>query len=830
MKNSHIFLYLIAFFYTSIVISQTITLPLSKGGEYNGGTILKVNAIDGSHEVAALQGLIGTRENGIPKNNPANNSSSSIYYESSNNSFYILAKEGFRQGDMTSPAGVLFRYDRNTSKTELIHQFEENSLLGTYPHGNLTKVGTKLYGVTEQGGANNYGCIFSIDITTNTYNVEFSFNGTTDGGYPSCGMFLEGDVFYGAGRWANGTAGQSYFTYNTSSNTFTSIYLADSQLNEIRGIFKHNNILYISNGSDILKLNLSNPGEEVSFYYIGNGANLGLGSVPWEATKSTWDNRWYIPLRNGGLNGHGSIALFNFATSPGINPIHSFGGGSLGQDPTTKLVEGKRGDKFGIAQTGSTTDEAILYKIDENDTYSILHTFSNNNDGKSIQAQPIYEDGIIYGISETQGANLGGTIWSFDLTSDTFSVVAQLGYPNGMSPANGLSLNSSTSSNYFICSYGGEKGRGTLNSISGNTITKITDINDNRFVHFLHKPIVYNNKTYILGEIFSASIPAVNSVYGLTEIDVSTGNSIGNIIPIAPVSDFDDIPNTIINLDAPIVQDNNMLYGVSRQHIWSIDLSNNTYNTLYTFNTATEGNEATSFIIDNNIIYGLTNEGSTNGAGSVYKFDITNNTFTLLQAIPSGESLYGIEKLNDTLYSIHFDSTNTYSVSSMDLTSGTPTFINTQSIDNSTIGSEPGPHLSLFNNYIYGVMNSGGTNNLGGLFKYDITSDTLSNILSFEETTGYYGFNSELLITAQSLGLNDLNINFKLNLYPNPSIGIIQTNLEKIDSCVVRTVDGKTVVSEIKGSTISISKNTPGVYFITIKADGKLYNSKVILK
>ena len=127
-------------------------------------------------------------------------------------------------------------------------------------------------------------------------------------------------------------------------------------------------------------------------------------------------------------------------------------------------------------------------------------------------------------------------------------------------------------------------------------------------------------------------------------------------------------------------------------------------------------------------------------------------------------------------------------------------------------------------------MNSGGTNNLGGLFKYDITSDTLSNILSFEETTGYYGFNSELLITAQSLGLNDLNINSKLNLYPNPSIGIIQTNLEKIDSCVVRTVDGKTVVSEIKGSTISISKNTPGVYFITIKADGKLYNSKVILK
>ena len=280
------------------------------------------------------------------------------------------------------------------------------------------------------------------------------------------------------------------------------------------------------------------------------------------------------------------------------------------------------------------------------------------------------------------------------------------------------------------------------------------------------------------------------------------------------------------------------LYGVTQRGgandygcIFSIDPATDTYNVEFSFNGTSDGGyPSCGLFAEGNVLYGLTKAGSTQGAGSVYSFDLNTNTFTLRQAIASGEQLFGLQRSGDSLYSIHYDGSNTHAISVMDLTAASPSFSNVVNIDNSTVGSKPGPHLSLSNNFLYGLMNDGGANGKGGLFSYDLTNNTVFNILSFDEPTCYYGFNSELLISPESIGLEEVNGKNLLNLYPNPSSGTFQTDLENIDHVIIRSISGSRVPAVVNGSSLTILTDVPGVNLVTIESKGLVYHSRVVVQ
>ncbi len=84
---------------------------------------------------------------------------------------------------------------------------------GYAPHGSLTISGTMLYGITQNGGANLYGNVFSIGTDGTNYQNLVSFTGTggTETGYfPLGSPTLSGTALYGMTQYgAAGTATSS---------------------------------------------------------------------------------------------------------------------------------------------------------------------------------------------------------------------------------------------------------------------------------------------------------------------------------------------------------------------------------------------------------------------------------------------------------------------------------------------------------------------------------------------------------------------------------------------------------------------------------------------
>ena len=90
--------------------------------------------------------------------------------------------------------GCIFSIDTNGGGYTDLLDFNDTN--GSYPLGSLTLLGKVLYGVTSGGGANNDGCLFSIDTNGSGYADLYDFNGT-NGENPIGTLGLSGGFLYG---------------------------------------------------------------------------------------------------------------------------------------------------------------------------------------------------------------------------------------------------------------------------------------------------------------------------------------------------------------------------------------------------------------------------------------------------------------------------------------------------------------------------------------------------------------------------------------------------------------------------------------------------------
>lgn len=94
--------------------------------------------------------------------------------------------------------GVIFAIDTDGNNYQVLHHFAGYPTDGKNPYGSLTLVGSKLYGMTGNGGASDGpGVIFSINLDGSGYRVIFDFsstNGAAAGPYGSLTLW-EGKLY-----------------------------------------------------------------------------------------------------------------------------------------------------------------------------------------------------------------------------------------------------------------------------------------------------------------------------------------------------------------------------------------------------------------------------------------------------------------------------------------------------------------------------------------------------------------------------------------------------------------------------------------------------------
>ncbi len=191
-----------------IQVGDSLLYGLTAYGAYNNGTIISYNIYTGKETLLHSFGIgnDGFRPYGS----------------------LIRAKNGWLYG-MTEKGGInnegiIFSYDISTG-TETV-QFNFGGASGTYPEGSLIQASDSLlYGMTDEGGGNGYGTIFSYDITTGKESVLHSFGSGTDGEYPEASLLQVSDtMLYGmtneGGEYDLGT----FFSYNIYTGIETDLH------------------------------------------------------------------------------------------------------------------------------------------------------------------------------------------------------------------------------------------------------------------------------------------------------------------------------------------------------------------------------------------------------------------------------------------------------------------------------------------------------------------------------------------------------------------------------------------------------------------------------
>ncbi len=120
----------------------------------------------------------------------------------------------------TNGDGTLFSLSINGSNYQTLHTFTGNATDGANPDGGLTLVGSTLYSITNAGGTNGVGAIYSYGLSGGGFQFLHSFTGP-DGSFPIRSMTTDGSRLYGTapsggGLAANGTV----FSMNLDGSGF----------------------------------------------------------------------------------------------------------------------------------------------------------------------------------------------------------------------------------------------------------------------------------------------------------------------------------------------------------------------------------------------------------------------------------------------------------------------------------------------------------------------------------------------------------------------------------------------------------------------------------
>ena len=131
----------------------------------------------------------------------------------SGNKLFGMTYLGGANGD-----GVVFTIDTNGTGYKDLLDF--NNTNGRNPFGSLTLSGNKLFGMTRLGGANNDGVVFTIDSNGTGYVNLMNFNGTNGQNPYLCSLRLSGNNLFGMTQFGGANGDGVVFTIDTNGTGY----------------------------------------------------------------------------------------------------------------------------------------------------------------------------------------------------------------------------------------------------------------------------------------------------------------------------------------------------------------------------------------------------------------------------------------------------------------------------------------------------------------------------------------------------------------------------------------------------------------------------------
>ncbi len=304
-------------------------------------------------------------------------------FKASNGLFYGLTSSGG-----TSAVGVLFSIDPSSGVYTLRQSFTTST--GTVPLGTLVESSGKLYGVCSSGGTTDGGTIFEYTIATNTLVSKVDLSLTSAGTIPQNGFFKASNgKLYGNTSAAGANGLGTFFEYTPGATTVTTrkdFSTADGSQPLGDVIQASNGLLYgttSTNGSagkgTIFSYNTTSNTFTTLYHF--NGLE---GATPGGDLLQASNGKLYGTFKEEGLGSTGGI--FSWTISPGtyteeydfnIPPTTT-----EGRFPDCSLVQGSDGLLYGTTNQGGGSDMGLIFRFSPTSLVcTTLQTFTGVSNG-----------------------------------------------------------------------------------------------------------------------------------------------------------------------------------------------------------------------------------------------------------------------------------------------------------------------------------------------------------------------------------------------------------------------------------------------------------------
>ena len=767
---------------------------------------------------------------------------------------------------------------QNTGETELAYSFYQGPM-GTYTNGFMLGSNGNLFGMTFIGGSSERGTIVEYDINTTTLSHQTNLGFANGGANPYGDMVLASDGnMYG---FANSGG---LFRYNVDTYETTQL-LGITVLRKPYGTpVEVNGKLY-----GVTQLGGANNKGTIFFYDLSDGTHTNIhdfdaidGSKPKiglyaSSTGSLWGMTY-----ESGANGLGTIFKYNLSTSTytKVADLTAATGGSqqygtfietadgdllctmtlggtdkqgaiLGVDTTTNEVgvvfSGSAGvgnisrfqsqltnsetstTFYGTSNEGGDNGDGTLFTLDISDsTTTILHSFEETLHG-SPAAHMLLHNNVLYGMTRGRnGVTTLGIAYSYDLGTGVFNVIDGLdGAPDGATSTSNLLLGSDGLV-YGTTSSGGTFSSGIIYSIDATT---------NEFLRLYDFDGNTQDRTGLdpAGRLIQAKD---GTIYGTTKLQGASGA--GTIWSYDPGSDVFTKLHDFVSADASRVSagltfnaDSTFLYGVANDggansdgSIFKYDLALDVFSVLHHFDKDMDGtgSESHLFRASDGNMYGLTRTGGSSTQGTIYKVDPSDDSFTKLLDFNGDNGGFSTSSFSEGIAGNLYATTigggaeNKGALIAYNITENTSTILvegSTSTYTNAYSSVTISPDLQN----LYCTFNDS-PNGDGVIIDYNLTDSTSSVFYEFDGSIG--GNSRSALLVFDNQPLVDIpDANFKAALLAHDPV--IDTN----DDGEIQVSEAEAFSEPMDVSNSSIT-NLSGIEFFTGLTELKATNNTLV--
>jgi uncharacterized repeat protein (TIGR03803 family) len=354
--------------------------------------------------------------------------------------------------------------------------------------------------------------------------------------------------------------------------------------------------------------------------------------------------------------------------------IYTFTGGTDGNTPLGGVVISGN-TLYGTTEYGGANGVGAIFSVNTDGTgFTVMHSFTfpsdktnnDNLDGFYPYAGLVLSGTTLYGTTRQGGANGIGTIFALvvnDISGTAFTTLYNFSAENGLggiptnsdgaNPTAGLILsgNSLNGTLYGTTSQGGTNGVGTVfayNLINGfTTVHNFTDSSSGSAAGLVLSNSTLYGATY--DTVFAVNIDGggYTTLHSFTALDPATDTNRDGADPLAG-----------------LVLSGATLYGTASRGgnaglgtVFAVNINTLAFTNLHNFSAYPSPDGAyplAGLVLSSNILYGTTEEGGSEYAGTVFALNLNDNSFTTLYNLgggsDGGDPEAGLILSSNTLY------------------------------------------------------------------------------------------------------------------------------------------------------------------------------------